>query len=316
MPGSSTGSFTDADDYKASFSGMVAEFTLISPGAFAAHADRTELRHMHLMQARESLARVAYFALPADPVFISFSADPSLPLIWRGTVLGHDEIILHARGEHFHQRTDGPGRWGLIALPLSLLAASFRAETGSGLIYPESGRIIRPPPRERKSLLRVNRQAARLAETRPVIVGHPEVARAMEHELASLLVRCLAEGKVCPESAAALRAADVMQRFESVLAASPQRGLTAAKCAALLGVSPRKLHQYCLAFLGVGLRRYVQLRQLTRARAAIRCANPSTTRITELAESAGFARRGRFAELYKAVFGETPVATLRRAGEA
>jgi AraC-like DNA-binding protein len=85
--------------------------------------------------------------------------------------------------------------------------------------------------------------------------------------------------------------------------------------AAELGVSPQALHKYCLAFLGVSPRRYVQLRQLTHARAAIRRADPRTARISELARSAGFTER-HFADLYKAVFGETPITTLRRAGEA
>ena len=72
MPGSSTASFADPDEYNTSVADIFAEFTLIGPGIFAAHVDRTELRQMHLLQARESLPRVAYVVLPAGRVFISF----------------------------------------------------------------------------------------------------------------------------------------------------------------------------------------------------------------------------------------------------
>jgi hypothetical protein len=155
---------------------------------------------MHLLQARESLPRVAYVALPPDLVFISFSADPKLSLVWRGIALEPDEIMLHACGEHLHQRIGGPSRWGLIALSPAALGAICKTETGGGLPLPQVGRFIRPPPRDRKRLLRVHRQAARLAETRPAIVGHPEVVRAMENELAGLLIRCLTEGEVRADS--------------------------------------------------------------------------------------------------------------------
>ena len=149
-----------------------------------------------------------------------------------------------------------------------------------------------------------------------MIVSHPEVVRAMENDLAGLLIRCLTEGEVRADSARMLGAADVMQRFESALAQCPQRSPTALELSALLGVSSRTLQKHCAAFLGVSPQRYMQLRQLMRARALIRRADPRTARITELARVAGFAEPGRFTDLYKAAYGETPIATLRRAGGA
>jgi AraC-like DNA-binding protein len=249
-------------------------------------------------------------------VVLSFSADPKLPLIWRGVALGPDEVMIHAPGEHLHQRTDGPSRWGMIALSPSALSAFCKTETGRSLPVPEVSRIIKPPLRDWKCLLRVHRQAARLAETRPTIIGHPEVVRAMEYELAGLLVRCLTEGKTLPDPETTLRAIPVMRRFESMLAKPSHQLFSSAEFSAALNVSPRALQKYCLAFLGVGPRRYAQLRQLTHARTAICHADPRTARIAELARLAGFARPGHFAELYKAAYGETPIATLRRAGSA
>ena len=316
MPGSSTGTFTDANEYKASLVDIFADFITTRPGAFVAHLDRAEFRHMQLLQARETLPRVAYVALPSDRVFISFSSDPKLVLVWRGIALEPGEIMLHACGEHLHQRIDGPSRWGLIALSPAALAAFCKTETGGSLPLPQVGRFIRPAPRERKRLLRVHRQAARLAETRPAIVGHPEVVRAMENELAGLLIRCLTEGEVRAEFAPAMRAAEVMQRLERALANSLQPSLTDADLSAVLGVSLRTLRKHCAAFLGVGPRRYIQLKQLVRARTALRCADPRTARIAELARAAGFTEPRRFTNLYKDAYGETPIATLRRAGGA
>lgn len=143
MPGSSTGSFEDAADYKASVADIFAQFTVTGPGAFAAHVDRTRLRHISLLHAPELLARVAYVALPPDQVFLSFAADPKAPLVWRGIALEPDEIMLHGSGEHLHQRTCGPSRWGLISLSPASLVAYCQAETGDGLLLSQRGRIYR-----------------------------------------------------------------------------------------------------------------------------------------------------------------------------
>ncbi len=305
MPGSSTVSSTDAADYKASVADIFAEFTVTGPGPFAAHVDRTRLRHISLLQARELLARVAYVALLPDQVFMSFAADPKSPLVWRGIALEPDEIMLHGSGEHLHQRTCGPSRWGLISLSPAALAAYCQAETGGDFLLPQPGRIVRPPSRDRKLLLRIQREAARLAETRPAIVGHPEVVRAMELELAGLIVRCLTEGKARAEPASARLGADIMQRFESELAKRQKPNPTALELAAAVGVSAQTLHKYCIAFLGVSPRRYLQLRKLACARAAIRRADPRTAGIGEIARIAGFTDPDRFADLYKAAYGET-----------
>jgi AraC-like DNA-binding protein len=269
-----------------------------------------------LLQARESLARVAYVALPPDQVFISFPSDQKSPLIWRGIALQPDEMMLHSSGEHLHQRTNGPSAWGLIALSPAALAAYSQAENGCGLPLPQLGQIIRPPPRDRKLLLRIQRQAARLAETRPAIVGHPEVVRAMELDLAGLIVRCLTDGVVRAEPWSTRLAADIMQRLERELAKRAKPSPTPAGLAATLGVPARTLHKICVAFLGVTPRRYLQLRQLASTRAAILRADPRTVKIAELARMAGFNQADRFSDLYKAAYGEAPSATLRRAGES
>ena len=311
MSGTSTGRFADADEYKSSLSDIFSEFIVTGCGVFDARAQRTDLYHLHLLQAQEKLARVAYVTLPPDRVVISFTADPKAPLIWRGVELGSDEIMLHACGERIHQRTNGPSRWGLISLSPAALADFCQTETGRRLPLPKVGQAIRPPPSQRKWLFRVHQQAARLAETRPAVVAHPEVVRAMELELVGVLVRCLTEGTVHALPGATLHADNVMERFENALANSTRTDLNAAELSATVRVSAQTLHKHCLAFLGTSLRRYLQLRRLARVRAAIRCADTRTARIGELARSFGFAEPGRFTILYKAVYGETPIATLR-----
>jgi AraC-like DNA-binding protein len=152
---------------------------------------------------------------------------------------------------------------------------------------PALGRILRPSPRDRRRLLRLHREAARLAETRPQILGHPEVARAMEQEFEGALMACLTNSEARPETDAIRRASEIMVRFEEVLAARPCRKAHLSDMCRGFGVSERTMHSFCVAFLGVSPQRYMRLRRLNLVRAAIVRADGESARVAELARDAG-----------------------------
>jgi transcriptional regulator GlxA family with amidase domain len=68
----------------------------------------------------------------------------------------------------------------------------------------------------------------------------------------------------------------------------------------------------CAEFLGVSPARYLMLLRLNKARAAPRCAVPSTSSVAEVARNHQFLELGRFAVMYRTTFGESPSATLQR----
>jgi transcriptional regulator GlxA family with amidase domain len=82
-------------------------------------------------------------------------------------------------------------------------------------------------------------------------------------------------------------------------------------CAAI-GVAERTLRMCCAEFLGVGPRRYLLLRRLNRARAALRRADPATASVAQVARNHQFLELGRFAVKYRITFGESPSTTLHR----
>ena len=214
MPGSSTSRFTNLEDYQADLGDAFAGLVVTTPAAFTACATRITLRHLSLLCARESLSRVAFVSLPSDRAFISFSSDPTHSVVWRGRRLGQGEIMFHGHRERLHQRTDGRSCWRMIELSTASLAELAIIETGAALAPPAMGQILRPSPNDRKRLVRIHREAARLAETRPQILSHPEVIRGMEAELGEVLAACLTNAEVCPETEAVRRANAIMVRFE------------------------------------------------------------------------------------------------------
>jgi transcriptional regulator GlxA family with amidase domain len=58
--------------------------------------------------------------------------------------------------------------------------------------------------------------------------------------------------------------------------------------------------------------RYLLLRRLNEARSALQRANPSMVSVAEVARNHQFLELGRFAVTYRAIFGESPSATLQR----
>ena len=60
----------------------------------------------------------------------------------------------------------------------------------------------------------------------------------------------------------------------------------------------------------MGPKQYLVLRRIHLARRALRAANPTVASVTEIATRYGFWHFGRFAGLYRSIFGEAPSATL------
>lgn len=77
------------------------------------------------------------------------------------------------------------------------------------------------------------------------------------------------------------------------------------------GATERQLQRAFRAVYGISPNRYVKLRRLHLARAALRNPEPGTT-VARIAVRSGFLDLGRFASAYRGLFGEAPSVTLRR----
>jgi AraC-like DNA-binding protein len=313
MAESGTATFASSDEYSAAIGAAKVNLFVTAGGEFRGRLTWLNLGGLHVLRGRENLPRIGFVVLPSAHANISFPASEQSALTYCGLSLNPGDVVFHALGERAHQRTVGEADWCLISLAPEPLAACSKAITGQSVRPPSEGRVIVPAPGVSKALLNLLSKACRLAETRRELISNPEVARALEQELLHALVNCLSTENAERISRWRRRHTDIMVRFEEVLATRSGSHLNLSELCTAIDVPDRTLRLCCAEFLGVSPLRYYLLRRLNMARSALRRADPETVSVAEIARDHQFTELGRFAVAYRAIFGETPSSTLRRA---
>jgi AraC-like DNA-binding protein len=306
-----TQTFSDPDGYAAAFGDARVNLTIMGAGDFTARLTRLKLQHLEVYWCRESLPRIAYISLPPERVVLSFPIGGASPL-FGGSALQNGNIVLHSRAERMHQRSDGVCQWGMMLFSAEQLANCGEALTGQPIAPPRVGRVLRPTRGEALRFQSLFRHACHLADSGRNLIGHPEVARALEQEMLHAVVHCLAADDADDIVKTRHRHAAVTVRFEEVLTKHIDWKPNMQALCAEVGVAERTLRMCCAEVLGISPTRYLLLRRLNRARAALRRANPLTATVAEVARNNQFLEFGRFAVTYRSIFGESPSTTLHR----
>jgi AraC-like DNA-binding protein len=313
MPESGTFAFSDPDDFRANLRKAGIEILLTVSGDFKSRLIHLELPHLRLLYIWEERPRIAYVSLARKLVFVTFAAQPDRSVLWGGVPLQRGDFVLHSQGEHMHQRTSAACHWAAISQTPEHLAACGKALTGDDLAPPPAGHVLRLSPSAGAQVRQLHADARRLVEEKPELIAHPEVARALEQDLIYALVTCLTAGAHRQHVTPRHRRAHIMRQFEEALAAHSDRVPHLPDLCRAIGVPERTLRACCAEFLGMSPIRYLRLRRLGMVRAALRHADSATANVSDIARRHGFLELGRFAAQYRAVFGEAPSATLRRA---
>jgi len=260
MPLSVASVFSDPEDFQAALGkDGVLSLLVTGQGTFRARLTQIELNQIGLAAGEEELSRVAFVAMPADTLLVSFPLGDRPAPIWGGVQLRAGEIITLGPGQRIHARTDGLCRWGAIRLPADDFAQYGRALTGAEFVVPPIARW-RPPRAALRRLRHFHRAAIRAAEMRSRALADDEAAHALEQQLIHALVECLAARSADEETEAACRHRDILARFEDLLQNQPV--LDIAEICGALGISEAKLRQCCEDQLGMCPAEYVRRRRL------------------------------------------------------
>jgi AraC-like DNA-binding protein len=312
MAQSGTVTFVNPDEYAAAIGAARVNIIVTGGGDFNARLTWLNLDHLYLLRSRENLPRIGFFSFSPAQAFVSFPTNAGLPLTYGAFGLQYGDVVFHGRGERTHQRINGESQWGLISLSHEQLAASTQALTGTKIMSPPEGRVLRPSRSTASRFLRLHSKVCRLVETRLELIANPEVARALEQELLEALINCLTAGDACGNPKRKQHHADIMIRFEDALALYGESHLNLPALCSAIGVPERTLRMCSAELLGMSPTRYHLLRRLNGARSELLSADPETTSVAQIARNHQFLELGRFAVAYRTVFGEMPSFTLRR----
>lgn len=307
--------FADPDDYQSRIRASRAEILTSGTGRFEAGLTCIDFDRLWMQCGHDSLPRIARTALDERRAAVFFLARPQPhATLFNGHALRSGEMALFGRGTTNILRTEGANRWSSMSLDHESLALAGEALAGRPLECPSDTRMTEPPGALMARLSLLHAQAVEAARTMPDLLAIPTVARALEQELVHLLVSCLAHDRPVQHRAASRQHARMIVRFQEFLETRRGEPVHLAEICAAIGASERALRACCQEVLGVGPVRYLWLRRMHLVRLALLRADPVTATVTELATAQGFWELGRFAVEYRALFGESPSASLRRPG--
>jgi len=313
MSSSSVANFTDAHAYGAALCAVDAEILVIGKGDFRAELTEIDLPRLRIRCGHENLPRISHVRVPAERTLLCFPSDARQPAMHvGGKDLSAGEIMVFASSTVHHEWTSAPCGWGAISVTTADLAAAGRSVVGRDLDLASNTHLVRPHPVQGSWLANLLEIAERLARAAPDVFACAAVARGLEQELIHAIIKCLSEGTPVAMGRGAHHHSRIIERFELLLAANRGRPLYLAEICAATGVSERTLRGCCHEHLGMGPIQYLHLRRMHLARHALMLADSKIATVTEIATRFGFWELGRFAVEYRALFGESPSASLRR----
>ena len=192
MTGCGATTYTDPNDFRLNVQGVSIALEQVDDASFKARVAWVKMRHIALASVDEAVPHNACVWAAAPLVVLSFPlrGEP----LWNGHRLSRGDFVLQAPGERLHQVADGGARWGLIAVARKDLASCSRTLLGRRLKRVLGAEVLRPSGKIANALLRPHTQACRLAATKPDIMAHREVGRAIEQQLIVALVNTAAAG--------------------------------------------------------------------------------------------------------------------------
>jgi len=313
MPSSVVRRFADPDDYTAAIrASRGAELLVTGPGQFAAKLVRFDFHQLWMQRFQESLPRIGHSAVSPDRAVVMIRTRPGPGLSLNGIEMAPNGIIRLSERHAFFQRSSGPACFATMSLPVEAMVTAGAAIAGCDLMPPLDALTVIAPEAATARLQRLHEAAEHLADDSPEVIANPEAARGLEQSLLHALVDCLGTGHVHADTASQRRHATIMRRFRVVLEQNADSALYVPELCAAIGVSDRTLRTCCQEALGVSPLRYLWLRRMHLVRRALTVADPAAATVTATAAAYGFWEFGRFAVTYRALFGESPSATLRR----
>jgi AraC-like DNA-binding protein len=303
-------SFCEPDQFAAAIRPAQAQVTATQRGQYGARLSLVDLNQVALRTFEADLSQLSHNALAPEKTVLSFLLEPAGGAYIGGGEFQSGLLIRHAVGRNYYLRTTGPMVLGHLLLP-HVIFDSIGRNSGAPL-SPRDTQTITPSAHALSKLRRLHAAAVKLAKDVPEVLSHAGAVHGLEQALIEAVSECFAGAELEKLSFGLRNQEVIMRRFNRLFEEHWDESLFIPEICEKLGVSTRTLRAYCVDQLGMGPKRFLLLRRMHLVRRRLIDARPIQTAVTEIATEYGFWELGRFAVIYKQLFGESPSETLRR----
>jgi AraC family ethanolamine operon transcriptional activator len=221
-----------------------------------------------------------------------------------------DIISAPPGGEH-HMRFGGPHGFALMSVTPADLSASLAGESGWADDAVSAGTLrFRAEARISAEITRRVVAIAALLKTHGASLS-VTATEFWRRAIVEAFVTLVMQG-VPPHRAHISSPLKLVREVERYVDARPDAPVHISEICSVQQVSRRTLHRSFYDAVGIGPVAFFRHKRLCAAHVALKNADPSRTRVSDIAVEFGFSEMGRFAGHYQSMFGESPSATLRK----
>lgn len=287
--------FDNFIDQEAGLAGWEQTYRQLSPGAFHGHISALEWEGMTLYRETVNRRMENLYKVPEGHVCAGFSLGPIRETSDRLGCLPPGAGMIQLAGEEHRIFSEPDADYIILTLPQSRLPEELLAGTGR-ILHEAGGATLR----WMVTLLESARKG--MASDRLL-----ELAPDMLLDRISLWTAQTGPGDKPPRCSRSL--------MDDILAACdtlPAEKLTVSHLARVLQRDRAELRRACQERAGIRLDDLLKGHRLSEVHRCLRMADPHEVRISEVSMEFGYLHWGRFAQSYRAMFGERPSDTLRR----
>jgi len=287
----------------------------VSRGPLQGQADQIQFDNGALRIGSLSQTMKIEVEFPRDRATFGLALDAQEPIRLLGKSFASSDLTLFGPGEEIDALFLAGSKWVTFNLPWEVFKQEAAVISENPQVFePKGGPLFRANGQSAASLRGLLRHVEELMQSLPQLSGNDHWRRNVERELTNGFFRVLDDATLLERGDADAHlpsARRVVREAEARLDEEEAPIPPIADLCRKLGMSRRALERAFQDALGVGPSAYFRIRALNAVRRELLTIEPQPGVIARIALDRGFWHLGRFAQAYRAQFGERPVDTLR-----
>lgn len=280
-------------------------------GRFRSDLKAIHTQNLQVSSAWRSTGILIRGQVPRECVSFSTVLHADAPIHFRGAALDSQEMAALRHGEEIELVTRASSQLLTVSVDMALLDREAQALLGGPLEHWRIHERVRlPHPGQYR---RLNHTLFRCLDfcLQSPITAHPAGARRLENRLLEAVISRIGCPPVQVLRPQRLHLAKLAEEY---LRTHTDMPVSVSELCGITGINQRTLFLGFQERYGLSPMAYLKMLRLNRARRDLLDADPATASatVTRLATKWGFFHLGRFSLEYRAMFGESPIETLKR----